>query len=77
MRAGGASKTIKRKSGTPKKSPSTKLKAKANKFSQEFKAKNKERLQKWKVSIQYGVSIISRKCHGENGAKILYFFDCM
>lgn len=51
MRVEGASKTIKRKSRKLKKVTPAKLKIKINKFSKEVKAKNKERLQKWKVSI--------------------------
>lgn len=51
MRAEGSSKITKRKSGKSKKPRQTKLKVRADKYSNEFKAKNKERLQKWKVSI--------------------------
>lgn len=61
MRAGGASKTTKRKSGKSKHSPLTKLKIRPDKFSKEFKAKSKERLQKWKVSIQCDVFIMRGK----------------
>lgn len=52
MRAGGASK--KKKIGNQKNSPTSKLKIKHNKFTNEAKESRKKRLQQWKVSI-YGL----------------------
>lgn len=56
MRAGGASKTTKGKTGKPRNQLTSKLKVKHNKFTDESKAKRKDRLQQWKVSIR-GVPI--------------------
>lgn len=55
MRTEGASKKIKRKSLKAKKASPKKLKIRLDKYSKDFKAKSKENLQKWKVSIN-GVS---------------------
>lgn len=49
-RGGTASENTNGKNRKLKKSPTSKLRIRRNKYSQEFKAKNKERLEKWKVS---------------------------
>lgn len=59
MRVEGHSEIAKGKNRKTKKSPTKRLKIQQNKYSQEFKARNKERLNKWKVSIVY--DIILRK----------------
>lgn len=51
MRTEGIAKIVKRKNRKTKNSPTKRLKIRQDKYSQEFKAKNKERLRKWKVSI--------------------------